>query len=131
MSRLEGKVDKGWGYEIIWATNDKYCGKILVFEQPGAKMPMQFHKAKESSLFVNAGTFALRFIDTKTAELKQQTLKEGDTYKVVPMQPYQLISMASNSMIFEVGTPDDSEDNYIVGPGDNLNTTENQNESNI
>ena len=25
-TRLEGKVDKGWGYEIIWATNEKYCG---------------------------------------------------------------------------------------------------------
>ena len=30
--RLEGKVPKGWGYELIWATNDKYCGKIMVFE---------------------------------------------------------------------------------------------------
>ena len=29
-TRLEGKVDKGWGYEIIWATNDKYCGKDYV-----------------------------------------------------------------------------------------------------
>ena len=32
MERLRGKVDKGWGYEVIWATNDKYCGKILFFE---------------------------------------------------------------------------------------------------
>ena len=22
MERLEGKVDKGWGFELIWATND-------------------------------------------------------------------------------------------------------------
>ena len=33
MSRLQGKVDKGWGYELIWATNDKYCGKIMIFEK--------------------------------------------------------------------------------------------------
>ena len=32
-TRLEGKVDKGWGYELIWATNDLYCGKIMVFEK--------------------------------------------------------------------------------------------------
>jgi uncharacterized RmlC-like cupin family protein len=121
----EGKQDKGWGYEIVWASNDKYCGKILVFERPGAKTGMQFHKTKECSLFVNAGQFALRFIDTKTAELKQQNIKEGDTYKVIPMQPYQLISMTPNSIIFEVGTPDDADDIYIVGPGDGLSKTEN------
>ena len=33
--RLEGKVEKGWGYELIWATNEKYCGKILFFEKKG------------------------------------------------------------------------------------------------
>ena len=27
-TRLEGFVKKGWGYELIWATNEKYCGKI-------------------------------------------------------------------------------------------------------
>ena len=26
-TRLEGVVQKGWGYELIWATNEKYCGK--------------------------------------------------------------------------------------------------------
>ena len=41
--RLTGKVDKGWGYEIIWATTDQYCGKILVFEKAGNKFSMHFH----------------------------------------------------------------------------------------
>ena len=36
-TRLEGKIKKGWGYELIWATNEKYCGKIMVFEKIGAK----------------------------------------------------------------------------------------------
>jgi hypothetical protein len=25
MTRLTGKVEKGWGSEEIWATNDRYC----------------------------------------------------------------------------------------------------------
>ena len=41
-TRLEGKVDKGWGYEIIWATNEKYAGKILVFTKAGNKFSMHF-----------------------------------------------------------------------------------------
>ena len=49
-ARHSGKVDKGWGYELIWATNDSYCGKILVFEKPGSKMSMHFHKEKDEQL---------------------------------------------------------------------------------
>ena len=48
-ARHSGKVDKGWGYELIWATNDLYCGKIMVFEKPGSKMSMHFHKEKDES----------------------------------------------------------------------------------
>jgi uncharacterized RmlC-like cupin family protein len=118
MSRLEGKVDKGWGYEIIWATNDKYCGKILCFEKPGAKFSMHFHREKEETWFVNAGQFHLRYIDTKTAELKQIMLKEGDVWHNPPLQPHQLIAIQPDSIIFEVSTSDSVEDNYRIGPGD-------------
>ena len=44
VERLSGVVQKGWGYELIWATNDKYCGKIMVFEKKGNKFSMHFHK---------------------------------------------------------------------------------------
>jgi len=43
MTQLTGKVDKGWGYEIIWASTDKYCGKLMVFTKVGAKFSMHFH----------------------------------------------------------------------------------------
>ena len=25
-----GRHQKSWGYEIVWASNEQYCGKILV-----------------------------------------------------------------------------------------------------
>mgnify|MGYP000147383882 CR=1 FL=1 len=31
MTRLNGLVNKGWGSETIFATNDLYCGKLLNF----------------------------------------------------------------------------------------------------
>ena len=118
MTQLTGKVDKGWGYEIIWATNDKYCGKIMVFERPGAKMSMHFHKDKEETWFVNAGTFLVRWIDTKTATLHEKSLKEGDVWHNPPLQPHQLEALVPDSMIFEVSTPDSVEDNHRIVPGD-------------
>lgn len=116
--RLEGKVDKGWGYEIIWATNEKYAGKILVFTRPGAKFSMHFHREKEETWFVNAGQFKLIWCDTKTAKYHEKILNEGDVWHNPPLQPHQLIALQANSMIFEVSTPDSVEDNYRIVPGD-------------
>ena len=118
MTRLEGKVDKGWGYELIWATNDKYCGKIMVFEKEGAKFSMHFHKEKEETWFVNTGKFKVRWIDTATATLYEKELNEGETWHNPPLQPHQLICMEAGSSITEVSTPDSVEDNYRIAPGD-------------
>ena len=118
MNRVEGKKDHGWGFEIAWANKDQYCGKILIFNNPGSKTSMHFHKEREKSWFVNAGVFQLRYIDIKTAELKQQTLKEGDTYTIPPLTPHQLIAMSPEAMIIEVSTPEVENDNYKIGPGD-------------
>ena len=89
--RLEGKVEKGWGYELIWATNDKYCGKIMVFEKVGAKFSMHFHREKDETWFVNNGKFLLKYIDTKTSQLHEQELTAGMTWHNPPLQPHQLI----------------------------------------
>ena len=116
--RLEGKVDKGWGYEIIWATNDKYCGKLMVFERAGAKFSMHFHREKDETWFVNAGKFKLRWIDTKEARLYEKELNEGDVWRNPPLQPHQLEALVPGSIILEVSTPDSVEDNYRIIPGD-------------
>jgi mannose-6-phosphate isomerase-like protein (cupin superfamily) len=116
--RLQGKVDKGWGYEIIWATNDKYCGKIMVFERAGAKFSMHFHKEKEETWFVNSGKFKLTWCDTKTATYQEVLLEEGATWHNPPLQPHQLEALVAGSMIFEVSTADSVEDNYRIIPGD-------------
>jgi mannose-6-phosphate isomerase-like protein (cupin superfamily) len=118
MQRLEGFVKKGWGYELIWATNDKYCGKIMVFEKAGNKFSMHFHREKEETWFVNSGQFKVLWIDTKDATLHQKDLNEGDTWHNPPLQPHQLIALTDNASISEVSTPDSVEDNYRVAPGD-------------
>ena len=118
MSRLQGKVDKGWGYELIWATNDKYCGKIMIFEKIGSKFSMHFHKEKDETWFVAIGKFIVRWIDTKDATIFEKELKEGDTWHNPPLQPHQLEALEPMSSVTEVSTPDSVEDNYRLIPGD-------------
>jgi mannose-6-phosphate isomerase-like protein (cupin superfamily) len=118
MTQLTGYIQKGWGYEVIWATNADYCGKILCFNKVGNRTSLHFHKEKSKSWFINSGQFKLKFIDVQTTELKEVILKEGDTFNMMPLVPHQLESMADNSMIFEVSTKDTVEDNYKIAPGD-------------
>ncbi len=113
-----GKIEKGWGFEVLWANNDKFSGKLLVFTRAGAKTSMVFHKEKRKSWFVNAGKFKLTFIDTQTGEVKEAVLDEGKTVDLAELGPHQLESLMPNSVMFEVGTPDYVEDRFRLGPGD-------------
>jgi mannose-6-phosphate isomerase-like protein (cupin superfamily) len=113
-----GKVDKGWGFELVWANNDKYCGKLLVFERAGAKTSLVFHKDKAKSWFVNAGRFKITFIDVTTGEIKQSELSEGQTADFGQLGPHQIEALVANSIIFEVGTGDYVEDRFRLAPGD-------------
>lgn len=117
-TRLSGVVQKGWGYELIWATTDKYCGKIMVFNKEGASTSMHFHKEKDETWFVNNGKFKVRYIDTKDAMLYEKDLNEGDTWYNPPLMPHQLIALQAESSITEVSTPDSVEDNFRISPGD-------------
>ena len=114
--RLEGFVSKGWGSELIWATNDKYCGKLLRFNT-GSKFSMHFHSHKEESWYVLSGKFIVRFIECSNASIHEQILNEGDTWHNNPLLPHQLICV-EEGVIIEVSTPDSVEDNFRVFPGD-------------
>lgn len=113
-----GKVDKGWGFEIVFANNDRYCGKLLVFERAGAKTSLVFHKEKAKSWFVNAGKFKVSYIDVATGEIKQTELSEGQTAEFAQLGPHQIESLVPNSIIFEVSTADYVEDRFRLAPGD-------------
>ena len=114
--RLEGYVEKGWGHELIWATNDKYCGKILKFNKD-AKFSMHFHAVKEESWLVLSGKFLVKTINTKDATVSEAILTEGLTWHNPPLLPHQVICLEEGALI-EVSTPDSVEDNYRILPGD-------------
>jgi mannose-6-phosphate isomerase-like protein (cupin superfamily) len=114
--RLEGFVEKGWGNEFIFATNDKYCGKLLKFNQ-GARFSMHFHAQKDETWFVLSGKFEVKYIDTITAKMYNHALTPGEVWRNQPLLPHQIICIEEGTII-EVSTPDSVEDNYRVLPGD-------------
>jgi mannose-6-phosphate isomerase-like protein (cupin superfamily) len=116
MTRLTGRVEKGWGSEEIWATNDQYCGKLMHF-RTGARFSMHFHAEKDETWYVQSGKFIVRWIVTDTAEHREQELNPGSVWHNPPCSPHQLECIEAGTVI-EVSTPDSVEDNYRVGKGD-------------
>ena len=62
--------------------------------------------------------FLLSYIDTKTATLFTKELKEGETWRNLPLMPHQVQLLSEHGSITEVSTADDPEDNYRIIPGD-------------
>ncbi len=116
MTRLTGIVPKGWGSEEIWATNDRYCGKLMHFNA-GAKFSMHFHKEKEETWYVLSGKFSVFYIDTVDATMHEAQLSAGEVWHNKPLLPHQVVCVEAGTII-EVSTPDSVEDNYRIGKGD-------------
>lgn len=116
MTRLKGEVEKGWGSETIFATNDLYCGKLLNFNR-GHKCSMHMHKIKDETWHILSGSYIVRWIDTNTADVNVATLEKGDTWHNPPMVPHQITCIKEGTIV-EVSTADSVEDNYRVEKGD-------------
>lgn len=114
--RQYGYVQKGWGHELIWVSNDKYCGKLLKFNS-GAKFSMHFHAEKDESWYVLSGKFTVRYIDTTDASVHEAELNAGDVWHNQPLAVHQVVCIEEGTLI-EVSTPDSVEDNFRVMPGD-------------
>lgn len=118
-----GQVRKGWGVEVVWANNENYSGKLLVFEKVGSKTSLVFHKQRKKSWFINAGKFKVTFIDITNGQTKEVILDEGKTVDFGELSPHQVECLEPNSIILEVGTTDYIEDRVRLAPGDTQTQT--------
>lgn len=112
--RLFGKIEKTWGYEDIIITNDNYCTKYLCFSKSGNRTSMHFHREKHETWKVVRGSFIVKMLNTKTAEIIENKLMVGDEWVNEPLEPHQLIAIEDDSLVLETSTADSVEDNYRV-----------------
>ena len=106
------QVNKTWGYEIIFANNPLYCGKILHF-YVGKKCSLHFHIKKTETWYIYSGKYKATFINTPTATYNTIILKKGDIITNEPGKPHQLECIEEGD-IFEVSTQHFDEDSYRI-----------------
>src|SRR4029450_13524281 len=67
------RVEKPWGWELIWAHTDDYVGKIL-FVTAGHSLSLQYHERKDESWYVESGRARLELGETGDAVLNEQVI---------------------------------------------------------
>lgn len=96
------RVEKPWGYELIWAQTQNYVAKIL-FVKAGHSLSLQFHRKKEETMFIESGTCQ---IETGPDEhnLHSSSYSHGGVFHVPPGKLHR-IHATTDCRIFEVSTP--------------------------
>jgi mannose-6-phosphate isomerase len=97
------RVDKPWGYELIWALTEAYCGKVL-FVKAGHSLSLQYHVEKDESWLVQSGRAKVELGTTEDAELTEAILEQGDTLHYSPGTVHRVTAI-EDTTILEVSTP--------------------------
>jgi len=97
------RVEKPWGYELIWAHTDRYVGKILHIDK-GQALSLQYHLRKDETIHVLAGV--MRFeTGGEGKELQQTVLPPGDSFHITPLLRHRMIA-ETDCDILEASTPE-------------------------
>jgi len=56
------RIEKPWGYELIWAEQPRYVGKILHIRRE-CQLSYQFHRLKDETIYVLDGVLELEVAD--------------------------------------------------------------------
>jgi mannose-6-phosphate isomerase len=97
------RVEKPWGYELIWALTDSYCGKVL-FVKAGHSLSLQYHVQKDESWLVQSGRAKFELGTTDDTELIEAILEQGDTLHYPPGTVHRVTAI-EDTTILEVSTP--------------------------
>jgi mannose-6-phosphate isomerase len=97
------RVDKPWGYEIIWALTESYCGKIL-FVRAGEQLSLQFHNVKDETIYVQQGRIELEMGLPGDAVRNTEVVQAGAAYRIKPGTVHRWRAL-EDTIVLEASTP--------------------------
>jgi mannose-6-phosphate isomerase len=97
------RVDKPWGYELIFAHTDRYVGKIL-HVNAGQALSLQYHRVKDETLYLSEGEVEL--VVEEDGALTSIVLRGGDSYRITANTRHRMVAGEEGCDIIEVSTPE-------------------------
>ncbi len=106
------RVPKPWGHETIWASTDRYVGKILHI-QAGQALSVQYHEVKDETVYLLSGELIYRVWDLPAAggalapgaRPVEVSLALGQAYRVTPFTVHQMEAV-TDCDVLEASTAD-------------------------
>jgi mannose-6-phosphate isomerase-like protein (cupin superfamily) len=101
---MEGarRVEKPWGYEVIWAETELYVGKLL-HVRAGEALSLQYHEKKDETIYVLSGEVRLLAGPSPEA-LEEFRMVQGDRFRTLPGTVHRMIAVLDTDLL-EASTP--------------------------
>jgi len=96
------RVDKPWGWELVWAEAEDYVGKLL-FVRAGEALSLQYHERKDESWLVHEGRARLELGDVG-GDLEPVEIRAGDAFRFRPGTVHRVTAL-EDTLVVEVSTP--------------------------
>jgi mannose-6-phosphate isomerase len=96
------RVEKPWGYELIWAETSRYVGKILHISA-GEKLSRQYHERKDETFLVQSGEMDLEIGDG--ADRRTIRMVARDAFHCSPRTIHRMVAVTDVDVV-EVSPPE-------------------------
>jgi mannose-6-phosphate isomerase len=97
------RVEKPWGYEIVYALTNRYSGKVL-FIRKGEQLSLQFHRQKDEVIYVHEGRIELEVGEPgRTPDV--EVVAPGRAFRFTPGTVHRWRAL-EDTLVLEVSTPD-------------------------
>ncbi len=97
------KVDKPWGYELVFAATDRYSGKVI-FVRAGEQLSLQFHREKDETIYVQSGRAEFEIGDPG-GTLDIEIVGPGRAFHLAAGTVHR-VRAVEDTVLFEVSTPE-------------------------
>ncbi len=95
------KIEKPWGFEILFAHTDSYVGKVLKIYE-GEMLSLQYHRIKDETIYLSEGEMILDV--EEDGKMIERRLLPGDSYRIKPGVKHRMKAV-KECLVFEVSTP--------------------------
>jgi len=98
------RVEKPWGWELIWAETERFAGKVL-FVRAGESLSLQFHRVKDEAWFVQSGRAKVEIGNAGEAVLNEEIVAAPAYFRLMPGTVHRVTALEDTTII-EVSTPE-------------------------
>ena len=97
------KIDKPWGYELVFAATDRYRGKVI-FVRAGEQLSLQFHRSKDETIYLQSGRAEFEIGDPG-GPLDAEVVGPGRAFHLRAGTVHRIRAL-EDTVLLEVSTPE-------------------------